>query len=265
MHQLEAWNVEEIQPLLEMIRSVGAYQLERFEQAHVVETKSNIHDLVTDVDRESEAKIVRFLEERYPGHSILGEEGTQDDRKSDFLWVVDPLDGTVNYAHGFPIFAISVALQFKGKPVLGAIYAPKLNEMFWAIKGMGAFLNDRKIHVSPCERLEEALVGTGFAYVRDGRFDNLKYFNHFYRITRGIRRPGSAALDLACVAAGRLDGFWEFNLQPWDVAAGILLIEEAGGTIIDLSSLEAGSALIAGNEVMVKNIFRELKKAGYEA
>jgi myo-inositol-1(or 4)-monophosphatase len=246
--------------VLNLIREVGEYQLENFEKAHIIETKSNVHDLVTEVDKESERRINEFLEREYPDHSVLGEEGTDRVGSSEYKWIVDPLDGTVNYAHGFPIFAISLALEKNGEFVFGAIYVPKLNEMYRAEKGKGAYLNDRKIQVSDCESLNEALVATGFPYVRSGPYDNIHYFNHMYRITRGIRRPGSAAFDLACVAAGRIDGFWEFNLKPWDAAAGMGIIREAGGKVIDLTSEERGTALTAGNSGICDEIYSELKK-----
>ena len=254
----------EYKKVLDFIKELGAYQLEHFETGHTIETKTNIHDLVTEVDTESERRIVEFIEANYPDHAILGEEGTDKKTQSQYQWIVDPLDGTVNYAHGFPIFAISMALEKNGEFVFGAIYAPKLQELYYAQAGRGAFLNDKPIGISQCQTLEEALLGTGFAYVRGGKYDNLQYFNHFYPISRGIRRPGSAAFDLACVAAGRLDGFWEFHLKPWDVAAGKGIIREAGGMIIDLSSEETGSSLVAGNKKMSSLIYAELKKAGFQ-
>lgn len=246
--------------VLNLIKEVGEYQLENFEKAHIIETKSNAHDLVTEVDKESEKMINEFLEKEYPDHSVLGEEGTDRVGDSEYRWIVDPLDGTVNYAHGFPIFSISIGLEKRGEFVFGAIYVPKLNEMYRAEKKKGAYLNDRRICVSDCQSLNEALVATGFPYVRSGPYDNIRYFNHMYPITRGIRRPGSAAFDLACVAAGRIDGFWEFNLKPWDAAAGIGIIKEAGGKVIDLSSKERGTSLVAGNPILCDELYLELQK-----
>lgn len=246
--------------VLDFIRKIGEFQLENFEELHVIETKANINDLVTEIDKESERRITEFIEENFPEHSILAEEGTEKEKSSEYKWIIDPLDGTVNYAHGFPIFAISMALQKNGEFLFGAIFAPKLDELFWAEKGKGAYLNQRRIHVSDCDSLDKALLATGFPYVRNGPYDNLQFFNHFYQITRGLRRPGSAAFDLACVAAGRLDGFWEFNLKPWDVAAAVGIVAEAGGKIIDLSSEEAGTAVVAGNEEMTALIYEELQK-----
>ncbi len=246
--------------MLDFIKEIGKYQLDNFEKVHVIETKSNANDLVTEVDKESERRITEFIEENYPDHSIIGEEGTSKIKNSPYKWVVDPLDGTVNYAHGFPIFSISVALEKDDDFIFGAIYVPKLDEMFRAEKGKGAYLNDYKIKVSDCPELSQALVATGFPSKKSGPYDNIHYFNHMYPITRGLRRPGSAAFDLACVAAGRIDGFWEFNLKPWDVAAGVGIIAEAGGRVIDLSSKERGTTIIAGNPNISDEIYMELKK-----
>lgn len=246
--------------VLDFIKEVGEYQLENFEKAHIIETKSNPNDLVTEVDKESERRLTEFIEANFPEHSIIGEEGTSKIKNSPYKWIVDPLDGTVNYAHGFPIFSISVALEKNDEFVFGAVYVPKLAEMFRAEKGKGAYLNDRKIKVSDCPSLSQALVATGFPSKKSGPYDNIHYFNHMYPITRGIRRPGSAAFDLVCIAAGRMDGFWEFSLKPWDVAAGVGIIEEAGGKVIDLSSEERGSTVIAGNSHISDEIYKELKK-----
>ena len=246
--------------ILDFIKEIGKYQLDNFEKVHVIETKSNANDLVTEVDKESERRITEFIEENYPDHSIIGEEGTSKIKNSPYKWIVDPLDGTVNYAHGFPIFSISIALEKDDDFIFGAIYVPKLDEMFRAEKGKGAYLNDRKIKVSDCPELKQALVATGFPSQKSGPYDNIHYFNHMYRITRGLRRPGSAAFDLACVAAGRFDGFWEFNLKPWDIAAGVGIIAEAGGKVIDLSSKERGSTVVAGNSHISDEIYAELQK-----
>lgn len=256
---------EEYRAILDLIKEVGDYQKDNLNKEHIIESKSNKNDLVTEVDKESERRIREFLLKNFPNDSILGEEGTNHQGTSDYTWIVDPLDGTVNYAHGFPIFAISVGLE-KGRQglqsgdfVFGAIHVPMLNETFWAEKGRGAWLNGRQLKVTDCQSLDQALLATGFAYIRSGPYDNINYFNHMYKITRGIRRPGAAAFDLACVAAGRLDGFWEFNLSPWDVSAGKGIIEEAGGRVIDLSAADRGSSLVAGNAQLANKIYNELK------
>ena len=257
---------EEYRALLAMVQELGVYQKENLNKAHTIESKSSDYDLVTEVDKESERRIRNFLLKNFPKDSILGEEGTNHEASSGYTWIVDPLDGTVNYAHGFPIFAISIGLEKgreglkRGDFVFGLIHIPVLDETFWAEKGKGTWLNGKKISVTDCQDLDQALLATGFAYVREGPYDNIPFFNHMYKITRGIRRAGAAAFDLACVAAGRFDGFWEFNLSPWDVSAGMGIIEEAGGKIVNLSASDRGSSLIAGSKILSDKIYNELKK-----
>jgi len=193
------------------------------------------NDFVTEVDRAAEATIIETLREVYPSHAILAEE-SGDSGDSEYQWIIDPLDGTTNFIHGFPQYAVSIALLHKGVPAHAVVYDPNRNELFTASKGAGAFLNDKRIRVSRRTKLEEALIGTGFPY---RMFDHVEaYLAIFTEMTRrcaGVRRPGAASLDLAWVAAGRLDGFWEFGLSPWDMAAGALLITEAGGLVSDLA------------------------------
>ncbi|MGV0998631.1 MAG: inositol monophosphatase family protein [Fluviibacter sp.] len=199
-------------------------------------------DYVTQVDRAAEDAIKEILLEAYPTHSILAEEsGTTSPSKAkkagedDFQWIIDPLDGTTNFIHGFPQYAISIALTQNGQLAHGVIYDPMRNEIFTASKGRGAYLNDRRIRVSRCDRLADSLIGTGFPYRVFDRVDQyMGAFKELTEKTAGMRRPGAAALDLAYVAAGRLDGFWEFGLSPWDMAAGTLMILEAGGFVTDL-------------------------------
>ncbi len=198
-----------------------------------VEHKS-YNDFVSEVDKAAEAAILEIITDSYPGHAILAEEsGTQGD--SEFQWIIDPLDGTTNFLHGFPQYSVSIALAHKGVITQAVVFDPAHNDLFTATKGGGAFLNDRRLRVSKRTRLEDALIGTGFPF---RNFDNLDaylaIFRELVQKTSGIRRPGSAALDLASVAAGRFDGFWEFSLSPWDIAAGTLLITEAGGLVGDL-------------------------------
>ncbi|NMG48590.1 inositol monophosphatase [Azoarcus communis] len=212
-----------------------------------VESKSP-NDFVTEVDRAAEKAIIEVLQEAYPGYGILAEESGESGADSEFVWIIDPLDGTTNFIHGFPQYAISIALAKNGVPEHGLVYDPIRNEMFTASRGGGAYLNDRRIRVSRRVRLSDALLGTGFPY---RQFDNVDaYLGMFRELTQksaGIRRPGAAALDLAYVATGRLDGFWEIGLAPWDMAAGVLMIQEAGGLVSDL----AGEAnyLTTGNVV----------------
>ncbi len=190
-------------------------------------------DLVTEADRRSEDLIVGRLREAFPHHAIIAEE-SGGERDAEYLWLIDPLDGTTNYAHGFPWFSVSIALLKEGEPILGVIYHPVLDELFWAERGEGAWLNGEKIKVSPTAQLSQSLLATGFPYdIRESKINNLDHFSHFSLRTLAIRRAGSAALDLAYLAGGRFDGFWELKLHPWDMAAGFLLVIEAGGKVTD--------------------------------
>lgn len=190
-------------------------------------------DLVTEADRRSEKLIVGRLREAFPDHSIIAEE-SGGEGGAEYLWLVDPLDGTTNYAHGFPWFSVSIALLKEGEPILGVIYHPVLNELFWAEKGKGSWLNGIKIFVSRTPELSSSFLATGFPYdIRESKANNLGHFSHFALKALAIRRAGSAALDLAYLACGRFDGFWELKLHPWDMAAGFLLVIEAGGMVTD--------------------------------
>ena len=192
-------------------------------------------DFVTEVDKAAEEAILGVLKEAYPDHAILAEEsGASGD--SEFVWIIDPLDGTTNFIHGFPQYAVSIAQQHKGVLQHAVVYDPTRNELFTASKGAGAFLNDRRIRVTKRAKMNEALIGTGFPFRYFEHVDAyLGIFRDMMHKTAGVRRPGAAALDLAWVAAGRIDGFWEIGLSPWDMAGGALLITEAGGLIGDLS------------------------------
>ncbi len=232
-------------------REIGALQRERFTAPRAIETKSSTIDLVTDVDRLSDALAVRRIREARPGDEILCEETGSHGGDSGTLWVIDPLDGTTNYAHGLPHYAVSIGVQLEGTRELGVIYDPMRDELFSARRGAGAFLNGERIAVSEATELGHALLATGFGYqVHSEDDDNLEYFGRFLKRARAVRRAGSAALDLAYVACGRFDGFWELHLHPWDVAAGLLLIEEAGGRTSDLVGERApfaGDRLVASN------------------
>jgi myo-inositol-1(or 4)-monophosphatase len=207
------------------------------------------NDFVTEVDRAAEATIIETLREVYPTHAILAEESGQSGGEStEYQWIIDPLDGTTNFIHGFPQYAVSIALAHKGVLSHAVVFDPNRNELFTASKGAGAFLNDKRIRVSKRVKLDEALLGTGFPYRMFDHVDPyLAIFKEMTRRSAGIRRPGSASLDLAWLAAGRIDGFWEFGLAPWDMAAGALLIMEAGGLVSDLSG--EGNYLKTGNIV----------------
>jgi myo-inositol-1(or 4)-monophosphatase len=193
-------------------------------------------DFVTEVDRAAEAAIIETLKQAYPSHEILAEESgaSRPDGGAEYTWIIDPLDGTTNFIHGFPQYAVSIGLQHNGQITQAVVYDPTRNELFTATRGRGAFLNDRRIRVSRRAKLSESLIGTGFPFRKLDHLDEyVRMFKLITEQTAGIRRPGAAALDLAYVACGRLDGFWEFGLSPWDMAAGSLLILEAGGLIGD--------------------------------
>lgn len=202
-----------------------------------IEEKSHAGDLVTIADRESEKFILDLLHARYPSHAMLAEESGStfpkiEEANNPFTWVIDPLDGTTNYTHQFPFFSVSIALMYEHKPIIGVVYNPITGEIFHAVKGQGAYLDSMPIAVSKIASLSNSLLVTGFAYDRRENPDNnFAEFCKLTQLTQGVRRLGSAALDLAFVAAGRFDGYWERGLKPWDVAAGILLVEEAGGCV----------------------------------
>jgi myo-inositol-1(or 4)-monophosphatase len=213
------------------------------------------NDFVTQVDKAAEDAIVQILRQAYPDHAVLAEEsGLSESAGAEYRWIIDPLDGTTNFIHGFPQYCISIAVQHRGASAHGVIYDPGRNELFTASKGAGAFLDNRRIRVTRCTQLGDALVGTGFPFKEIARIE--AYLGQFRRVMQGsagIRRAGAAALDLAYVAAGRLDAFWELGLAPWDMAAGALMIQEAGGLVGDLAGeggyLESGDIATATPKV----------------
>ena len=214
-------------------REAGALLLDNFQRRIGFEYKGDV-DLVTAADRASEKLIIGRIQAKWPDHDLVGEEGTRRETGSDYRWYIDPLDGTTNFAHGFPVFCVSMGLQFRGHMVAGVVYDPTRDELFTAEKGKGAFLNGEPIHVSKVSTLGESLSATGFPSHKRHKNPNIHFYHEVTLNTHGVRRAGSAALDLASVAAGRLDAFWEFNLNPWDTAAGALLVEEAGGRVTDM-------------------------------
>ncbi|MFQ5729344.1 MAG: inositol monophosphatase family protein [Waddliaceae bacterium] len=230
-----------------------------------IQAKRFTWDLVTEADKESEKVILSLLNKSFPSHEILAEEsGLVEAKESDFLWVVDPLDGTTNYTHQYPMVCVSIALLHQSKPVVGVVYNPILKELFQTAKEMGNTLNGQQIHVSEVTTLSQGLLATGFAYDRRETSDNnYAEFCHLTHHSQGVRRSGSAALDLAYVAAGRLDGFWERGLKPWDMAAGAILIEEAGGKISSYTGgpfdLESGR-ILASNNLLHDELVEELRK-----
>lgn len=225
-----------------------------------VENKAN-NDFVSEVDRQAEQIIVQILRRAYPDHCILGEEsGLHQGENSDYEWIIDPLDGTTNFLYGIPQYAVSIALKHKGRLSVGVIYDPLRDELFAAARGEGATLNGRRIRVSGRPDLNNALLGTGIPFREDQDLDlYLRTMKALVPNTAGIRRPGSAALDLAWVASGRFDGFWEFGLKEWDIAAGVLIVQEAGGLLGDMQG--GNSHLQTGNIVAASpKVFKEMIK-----
>ncbi|MCP4581919.1 MAG: inositol monophosphatase [candidate division Zixibacteria bacterium] len=248
-------------------REAGSYLMEVLPQKRSIE-KKGIVDIVTEADRHTEKMIFDIINKAFPDDQFLAEEGTSNPGDSAFTWVVDPLDGTTNYSHRFPVFCVSVALVKDGAPLVGCVYNPNLDECFTAHKGEGAYLNDEPIQVSDNDKLIESLLATGFPYdIRESEQDNMNNFYAFYKNgAQGVRRAGSAALDLAYTACGRFDGFWEMKLKPWDIAAGILLVEEAGGKVTNFTGdpveLATGEVLSSnGNihSVMIEVLARAAK------
>lgn len=239
-------------------RAAGDSIMRHYDRLDAIQVESKQrNDFVSDVDREAEARIIGILQRSYPDHGILAEESGE--RRGDgHVWIIDPLDGTTNFIHGFPHFAVSIALEHQGRLELGVIYDPVRQELFTAGRGAGAELNNRRIRVSQRRGLEGALLGTGFPY-RDDQPDEayMAMLHTFMQTTAGIRRPGSAALDLAYLAAGRIDGFWEMGLSRWDIAAGALLVREAGGIMGDL---HGGDDYLSSGNVVGANpkVFHEM-------
>jgi myo-inositol-1(or 4)-monophosphatase len=210
-------------------------------------------NLVTEIDQLSEKIITKIINDRYPDHEILAEESGAKKSTSPYRWIIDPLDGTTNYAHGYPYFCVSIALEKEAKILLGVVYNPILDELFLAEKGKGAYLNGAKIQVSTTNELTRSLLATGFPYdIRESSINNLNNFNRFALKAQAIRRAGSAALDLCYVAMGRFDGFWELKLCPWDTAAGALMVTEAGGRVTDFKGNEF-SIYSGDNETLASN------------
>ncbi len=267
---------EELACAIETARQAGCLLRDLFERAHTVRTKSSPSDLVTEADTASEALIVESLRGRFPQHRILAEEGLGDlaslapeaagsAGRTGGLWIVDPLDGTVNYAHRYPTWGVSISLVIGGRVEVAVTHDPMRGDTYWAERGRGAWCDGRRLHVSTVAHLGEALLMTGFPYNRAaGADNNLAEFNAVMPRVHGVRRAGAAVLDLAHVADGRLEGYWEKYLRPWDWAAGWLLVEEAGGTVTDLEghpwSLERGS-LVATNGLLHDELLEALQAA----
>jgi len=211
-------------------REAGGILLVEFDRPVKISYKGEV-DIVTQADKRSEQAIVTRLRTHFPKHAIVAEEGGGTENDSPFRWHVDPLDGTTNFAHGYPCFAVSIGLEELGELIAGVVFNPVSGELFTAVKGEGAYLNQKRIHVSPIEKLATSLLVTGFPSVKLTQNPNIHYYWDFTLRSHGVRRDGSAALDLASVACGRFEGFWEFGLHSWDTAAGVLMVREAGGAV----------------------------------
>jgi len=233
----------------EIARESGAIITKYLERKIGFELKGEF-DLVTEADRASERLIVDRLRSHFPSHSIVAEEGGGQEGSSEYRWYVDPLDGTTNFAHGFPEFNVTLALERAGELIAGVVFDPLRNEMFTAERGSGAYLNHRRIHVSKTSSIETSLSATGFPSRKRHENVNVHFFYQVAMLSHGVRRAGAAALDLAYVACGRLDAFWEFGLNPWDIAAGVLLIEEAGGACSDM---RGGALNLRGPHILADN------------
>jgi myo-inositol-1(or 4)-monophosphatase len=246
-------------------RAAGNFIMRHLDRADALKVaRKGRNDFVSEVDRGAEAEIVHTIRKAYPDHAVLAEEGGADGQH-DFLWIIDPLDGTTNFLHGFPHFAVSIGVQHKGKLQHAVIYAPCTQDLYVATRGSGAVLNNRKIRVSKTANLDESLVGTGVPIRAGTSLDEyLPQLRVVVEKTAGVRRAGAAALDLAYVACGRLDAFWEIKLHPWDMAAGILLVEEAGGVVSELygkgDPMQTGN-IFAANPKMFEQLMPLLRSA----
>lgn len=250
-----------------MAKEAGHVLKKHWGRLSKITQKQFFWDLVTEADTESEQLVLSLIHEKFPEHQVLSEEaGLKGAENKDFMWLIDPLDGTTNYTHQYPMVAVSIGLLYRNEPVIGVVYNPILGELFKAADGLGAFFNEEPMRVSRVENLNQSLLATGFAYDRKETNDNnYAEFCHMTNLSQGVRRGGAASLDLAYVAAGRLDGYWERGLKPWDVAAGIVLVREAGGQVtsyengpIDLTS----GRILATNQHIHELLSHELIKVG---
>lgn len=249
-------------------RAAGLMLRENIQGKREITYKGDIN-LVTEMDMRSERVVVEMLLASFPGHGIIAEEETKIQTASGYQWIIDPLDGTTNYAHGYPCFSVSIALEHKGEVIAGVVYDPMRDELFSARKGAGATLNGRAIKVSNTDRLIQSLLATGFPYDRKtSEKNNLDYFHDLLMASQEVRRDGSAALDLCYVASGRFDGFWELKLKPWDVAAGSLIAREAGGMVSDFTgtgfSIHSDELLASNGRIhgALVDILQSVRKRG---
>ncbi len=248
---------------LPLMRETGDMLMSMQHENRLVSEKSSAIDLLTEADEKAQDLLISAIHQAFPTHAFVAEEGNLTTEPSDYTWVIDPIDGTTNFWHCFPLFSISVALCHAGDTIIGAIYLPWLKELFVATRGGGAYLNDTRLHVSSTRHLEQAVVATGFPYQRaPGCDNNLTEFGRVMPFVQGIRRTGSAAIDLAYVAAGRFDGYWEFHVRPWDTMAGMLLVQEAGGRVSrvrDSGEMNGAGGVLATNGHIHPALHRLLK------
>jgi len=239
-----------------------------FGNIDLIKKKSSSIDLVTNADIESEELIVRSIQNKFPNHTIVTEESYLEEKNSDFRWIIDPLDGTTNFVHNLPIFAVSIALQYKNNTVLGVVYNPAADKLFHASDGNGSYLNNKKISISSSKTLSDSLIVTGFPYLHDDKWDlSFSIFKDFYSKTQGVRRLGAAALDLCFVAMGRFEVFYEFNLKPWDICAGAIIAEEAGAKVTDWDGSKypsSGKRIIASNHYVHNEALKILTENNYK-
>jgi myo-inositol-1(or 4)-monophosphatase len=248
--------------LMKAALEAGKILKENFGGNYGISSKDVVSNIVTDIDRQSEEKIFEIIRQDFPEHYILSEEAGALKQDSEFKWIIDPIDGTVNYAHSIPLTCVSIAVEKKGEVILGAVYNPVSGEFFFAEKNNGAYLNEKKIAVSQCEDLGRSLLVTGFPYNSSAyKPDPVHIFKKFIMMDLPIRRLGSAALDLCWTACGRFEAFWEYNLNAWDVAAGVLILEEAGGLVTDLSGnifSVYGKEILAVNNIHIQKSMLEV-------
>tara|TARA_B100000945_G_scaffold83742_1_gene64764 strand:- start:143 stop:943 length:801 start_codon:yes stop_codon:yes gene_type:complete len=251
----------------EIAFDAGKILSKHFGNISSINKKSTSIDLVTNADIESEALIVNSIQKKFPNDSIMAEESDTKESSSDFKWIIDPLDGTTNFVHNLPIFAVSIGLQYKNETVLGVVYNPAADKMFFASRKKGAYLNDETISVSSSNTLSNSLIVTGFPYLQDNKWDNsFIIFKEFYSKTQGVRRLGAAALDLCFVAMGRFEVFYEFNLKPWDICAGAIIAEESGAKVTDWDGSKypsSGERIIASNGYVHDEALNVIRKNNF--
>lgn len=249
-----------------LAHDAGMMALEYQKKGFKIEQKEGVNNFVTEADKACEKLIIDTIKHNFPTDSILSEETGEIKGESEFKWIVDPIDGTSNFAHNLPIFGISIGLVKNGKPIAGVVEVPGLGETYWALEGQGAYLNNKKISVSKSSQIKNGLFATGFPYSRAEKYEkNMELWNTFYKESHGVRRIGAASVDLCFLAAGRFDGYWEFDLKPWDIAAGKIILEEAGGAITNtdgtLLDPKRGS-LLASNGLLHQQMLQIMKKHG---